>query len=89
MTRPTCRRGRWLRYGLTSVVMGGWSVTYLVAVAHAWGPFAMQMVEAVGGAAVVALLAVLVWPDLRARREPDEPPQGMSPTPGDPERGTR
>ena len=90
MTGPAYRRrGRWLRYGLTGAVMGGWSVTYLVAVAHGWPPFAMQMVEAVGGAAVVALLAVLVWPDLRARREPDGPPHGTSPTPGGPERGTR
>ena len=90
MTRRAYRRrGRWLAYGLASVVMGGWSVTYMVAVAHSWGPFAMQMVEAVGVAAVVALLVVLVWLDLRARRALDGPPDGTSPTPGGPERSSQ
>jgi len=83
------RRGRWLRYGLASVVMGGWSVTYVVAVALSWGPFAMRIVEAAGDVAVVALLVVLVWLDLRARREPHGPPNSTSPTPGGPEGGTR
>lgn len=62
------RRGRWLLYGVSAVVMGGWSVTYLVAIAHQWTPSAMRTLVAIGYLAVVALTLVVIWWLYRERR---------------------
>lgn len=69
MTRPAYGgRGRWLLYGLAGVVMGGWSVTYLVALNDQWQPSATRILVAIGYLAVAALTAVVVWWLYRRRR---------------------
>lgn len=68
MTRPAYRRrGRWLQFGLTGIVMGGWWAAWQVALAHHWRPVRDAVLFIVGVVAVGALLAVLIWLDRRSR----------------------